>query len=548
MANVYLRLATLLCASCLAAASASETLASHANLRRLTEEQYRRSIADIFGADIVIAGRFEQERRTGGLLAIDSNAGSFSPSSYEQYEQMARSIAAQITDKNHRASLISCSPKNPRAADDGCASLFLKNAGLFLYRRPLRESELSALTALAHSTADQFEDFYGGLQAALGSMLLSPQFLFRVEIGTADVKAPDVYMMDGYSKATRLSYFLWNTTPDQMLLAAAGSGKLDTQAGLTKEVNRMLQSPKLVSGVRAFFSDMLALEGFANLSKDTVIYPRYDSAVARDARESLLRLITDQLLTRDADYRELFTTRRDFLTRRLGLIYDVPVQNRYGWTPYEFSADDHRDGIMTRISLLSLYSHPGRSSATLRGKAIRELLICQNVPPPPPNVNFSLVQDTSNAQFKTARARLAKHSEDSMCASCHKLTDPLGLSLETFDSSGEFRTTENGAPIDTSGFLGDQKFADAAGLGQALHDDPQTAACVVQRTYNYSVGRVTSKTDRPFLKELTAGFTTDGYRYPELLRRIVSSEQFYHIWTEPAAVVPNTADLNASPH
>jgi hypothetical protein len=224
------------------------------------------------------------------------------------------------------------------------------------------------------------------------------------------------------------------------------------------------------------------------------------------------------------------------------------VQNRYGWTPYEFAADDHRDGIMTRISLLSLYSHPGRSSATLRGKAIRELLICQTVPPPPPNVNFSLVQDTSNVQFKTARARLAKHSEDSMCASCHKLTDPLGLSLETFDSSGEFRTVENGAVIDTSGFLGDKKFADAAGLGQALHDDPQTAACVVQRAYNYSVGRVTSKSDRPFLKDLTAGFAADGYRYPELLRRIVLSEQFYHVWSDPVPVAAATADLNATPH
>jgi uncharacterized protein DUF1592/uncharacterized protein DUF1588/uncharacterized protein DUF1595/uncharacterized protein DUF1585/uncharacterized protein DUF1587 len=534
--------------SAAAAAAAAEVTAPRTNLRRLTEEQYRRSIADIFGADIVIAGRFEQERRTAGLLAIDSTSGSFSPSSYEQYDQMARSIAAQVTDKDHRSSLISCVPRDVRAADDKCARKFLSNAGMLLYRHPVTNEELETLMALAHATGDNFKDFYLGVQAALASALLSPEFLFRMESGVADNAAPDGYRMDGYSKATRLAYFLWNSTPDETLLRAAEEGNLDHRAGLTEQVNRMLRSPKVVAGTRAFFSDMLGLEGFSSLSKDTVIYPRFDSAVGRDAREELLRLITDQLLTRDGDYRDLFTTRRDFLTRRLGLIYDVPVQNRYGWTAYEFSAQDHRDGVLTRISLLSLYSHPGRSSATLRGKAVRELLLCQNVPPPPPNVNFSLVQDTSNAQFRTARARLAKHSEDSMCASCHKLTDPLGLALENFDSSGEFRNSENGAAIDASGFLGDRSYADATGLGQALHDDPQTAACLVQRTYDYATGHAAPRSDRPYLRELTAGFVTDGYRYPALLSRIVLSDQFYRLWSDTAPTTVAAVDFKATPH
>jgi Protein of unknown function (DUF1592)/Protein of unknown function (DUF1588)/Protein of unknown function (DUF1595)/Protein of unknown function (DUF1585)/Protein of unknown function (DUF1587) len=530
------------------AVAAAEVTAARTNLRRLTEEQYRRSIADIFGADIVIAGRFEQERRTAGLLAIDSTSGSFSPSSYEQYDQMARSIAAQVTDKEHRSALISCVPKDVRAADDKCARKFLSNAGMLLYRRPVTIEELETLTALAHSTGDNFKDFYLGVQSALASVLLSPEFLFRMESGIADKAARDGYRMDGYSKATRLAYFLWNSTPDEALLRAAQTGSLDTREGLTEQVNRMLHSPKVLAGTRAFFSDMLGLEGFSSLSKDSVIYPRFDSAVGRDAREELLRLITDQLLTRDGDYRDLFTTRRDFLTRRLGLIYDVPVQNRYGWTEYEFSAQDHRDGVLTRISLLSLYSHPGRSSATLRGKAIRELLLCQNVPPPPPNVNFSLVQDTSNAQFRTARARLAKHSEDSMCASCHKVTDPLGLALENFDSSGEFRTSENGAAIDASGFLGERSFADATGLGQAMHDDPQSAACLVQRSYDYATGRAAPRAERPFLRDLTAGFVADGYRYPALLRRIVLSDQFFGLWSETAPTSAAVVDLKATPH
>jgi hypothetical protein len=556
MADVFRRFPELVCAFAIMAAvfpsipaaAAAEVTAPRTNLRRLTEEQYRRSIADIFGADIVIAGRFEQERRTAGLLAIDSTSGSFSPSSYEQYDQIARSIAAQVTDKDHRSSLISCQPRDVRAADDKCARKFLSNAGLLLYRRPVANLELETLTALAHSTGDNFKDFYLGVQSALATILLSPEFLFRMESGVPDSAAADGYRMDGYSKATRLAYFLWNSTPDEELLRAAQKGTLDSREGLIEQVNRMLRSPKVLAGTRAFFSDMLGLEGFSSLSKDTVIYPRFDSAVGRDAREELLRLITDQLLTRDGDYRDLFTTRRDFLTRRLGLIYDVPVQNRYGWTAYEFSEQDHRGGMLTRISLLSLYSHPGRSSATLRGKAIRELLLCQNVPPPPPNVNFSLVQDTSNAQFRTARARLAKHSEDAMCASCHKVTDPLGLALENFDSSGEFRISENGALIDASGFLGDRSFTDATGLGQAMHDDPQSAVCLVQRSYDYATGRATARAERPFLRDLTAGFIADGYRYPALLRRIVLSDQFYRLSSETAPTTVAAVDLKATPH
>jgi hypothetical protein len=519
---------------------------SYAGLRRLTEEQYRRSIADIFGADITIAGRFEQERRTAGLLAIDSTSGSYSPSGFEQYEQIARSIAAQITDADHRATLIPCTPKDAKAADEACAARFLASAGTMLYRRPLSAGEVSVLTDVAATATAKLGDFYAGLQAALATMLASPRFLFRLESAIADPSTPGAYRLDGYAKATRLSFFLWNSTPDALLLTAAGKGQLDTPKGLARQVDRMMRSPKLEAGVRAFFSDLLGFDGYANLSKDTVIYPRFDSSVGQDSREEVLRLIADHLLTRDEDYRDLFTTRRSFLTRRLGLIYKVPVQNRFGWTPYEFAADAQRDGLLTRLSFLALHSHPGRSSPTLRGKAVRELLLCQPVPPPPANVDFALLQDTSNPQFRTARARLAKHNEDAVCAGCHKLTDPLGLPLETFDSSGEFRASENGAAIDASGSLGKQSFADAVGLGRALHDDPQTASCVVTRTYNYATGRATSKAERDFVRGLADSFAKDGYRYTALLRRIVSSDEFYRL-RPPAAESQNVvADVKAT--
>src|SRR6185312_12724451 len=170
-----------------------------------------------------------------------------------------------------------------------------------------------------------------------------------------------------------------------------------------------------------------------------------------------LRTIVDLLLHRNGDYRDLFTTRDTFLTPALAALYGVPLaraQELGGaipWVPYHFSDSDPYIGILTQVSFLSLHSHPGRSSPTRRGKALRENILCQKVPPPPGNVDFSLVQNTNDPNFKTARQRLTAHRKEAMCAGCHKITDPVGLALENFDSAGSFRTSENGAPIDASG-------------------------------------------------------------------------------------------------
>jgi hypothetical protein len=165
----------------------------------------------------------------------------------------------------------------------------------------------------------------------------------------------------------------------------------------------------------------------------------------------------------------------------------------------------------------------------LRGKAVREVLLCQKVPSPPANVNFTLVQDTKNPQYKTARARLGAHATDPTCAGCHKIMDPIGLGLEAFDSGGSLRGSENGEVIDTHGELDGMKFTDAAGLAKAVHDDPATPSCAVTRAYSYGVGRLPARTEGDLLKTLQASFKDDGYRFPALLRRIALSPEFYRV-------------------
>jgi hypothetical protein len=286
---------------------------------------------------------------------------------------------------SHRRAL----PCNPRAADgpdDACTLIVLRQFGLPLFRRPPTEARLAELVTIAREAADAHHDFYAGLKTALVGLLASPDFLFRVDVTESGAGQPGDVRLDAYSRAARLSYFLWDAEPDAELLAAAARGDLDERSGLTAQVDRLIASPRLEDGVRAFFTDFLGFDAFDHLEKDGAIYPAFSPKVAQDAKEQTLRTATDLLVARRGDYRDLFTTHDTFMTRRLGMVYGVPVESRTGWERFRFPADDPRGGLLAEISFTALHAHPGRSSPTLRGKAIRELLLCQTVPAPPNNV------------------------------------------------------------------------------------------------------------------------------------------------------------------
>jgi hypothetical protein len=498
--------------------------------RRLSQDQYRQVIADLFGPTIKVGGRFEPDIRRDSLIAVGSSEVSVTASGLEEYDKIARNVAAQVVSEAHRATLIPCRPAKANAPDDACASQFLGEAGRMLYRRPLTADELASRVRVANESAVGLKDFYNGLGISLATMLVSPKFLFREEVAEPDPDHAGQFRMDSWSKASQLSFFLWNAAPDPMLLDAAAKGELETQSGLAKQVDRMLASPRLQAGVRALFSDMLGFDEFQTLAKDTMIFPKFNPAVARDAREQTLRTITNVLLTEKGDYRDIFTTRKTFLTQQLASVYAVPlVAPDGGWAPYEYAEGDPRAGIVSEVAFVALHSHPGRSSPTLRGKAVREVLLCQKVPSPPANVNFTLVQDTKNPQYKTARARLGAHATEATCAGCHKIMDPIGLGLEGFDSGGSVRTSENGVLIDTAGELDGMKFKDAAGLAQAVHDDPAAPACIVSRAYAYGAGRLAGRDEADLIKSLQKNFQDSGYRFPALLRDIATSDEFYRV-------------------
>ncbi len=217
---------------------------------------------------------------------------------------------------------------------------------------------------------------------------------------------------------------------------------------------------------------------FDAVSLDPNFFPRYTPTIKDEAQEQTLRTIVDHVVNRHGDYRDLFTTPHTFLNKDLAALYAVPLVDASAngqpqrWLPYTYPAGDPRSGVLSQASFTTLFSPSGRTSPTVRGKALRQNILCEKVPPPPGNVSFKFVEDTSNPQFKTTRERVTAHRTEPMCAGCHKLTDPLGLALENFDSAGEFRTTENGVQIDASGELSGKQFVGAQGLAQAVHDDP----------------------------------------------------------------------------
>ncbi|MBX7198855.1 MAG: DUF1592 domain-containing protein [Rhodospirillaceae bacterium] len=502
-------------------------------MRRLSGEQYQNVIHDVFGPTIELGGRFEPDLRVNGLLAVGSGDVSITAAGIEQYDLMARRIASQIVDEKRRDMMLRCKPANVAAADDACAAQVMARVGRILYRRPLTQTELQAYVTAANVGAVKTKSFYSGLSLSLAAMLSSPKFLFRTETAEPDPDHAGGWRLDAYSKAQQLSFFLWNSGPDQLLLDAAESGKLNTKKGVAEQVERMIASPRLEEGVRAFFIDDFGFDQFETLTKDTTLFPKFSAQAAADAQEQTLRTVVDLLIKNKGDYRDIFTTKKTFITQELGAIYKIPVVDTLPngapdtWQAYQFPADDPRGGILTQVAFTALHSPPGRGSPTLRGKALREVLLCQKVPAPPANVKFDIVQDTNNPLYKTARDRLNAHATNPVCAGCHKIIDPIGLALENFDGAGAYRTTEQGARIDTSGSLDGVNFTTAAELGKAVHDNPNTPSCLVSRLSAYALGRPVQ--EAAWLEDLNKRFAAYGYQVPALMREIAESDNFFAV-------------------
>lgn len=520
------------------AAVAPLTARTTVALRRLTESQYRHSIADVFGPDLKLEARFEPERREGGLLAIGNASLSITTSGLEQYYALAQSISDQVLVGERRDEVVGCGKPSVRAEQDACVRAFISAKGEQLFRRPLTEAETAARMAVWSNAIGQTGDFDGSLKLVLTSLLVAPDFLFRVERAEA---APGGMRLDGYTRAERLSFLLWDQAPDAELMAAAERGDLFTEAGLRAQIDRMTASPKLEQGVRAFFADMLQFDAFENMAKDPATYPKFSQAVADSSREETLRFLVDHLVTQNADYRDIFTSRKTILNRPLSAVYQVPFPSKEAWADYTFSEESGRSGILTQAAFLSLFSHPAASSPTRRGIKVNEIFQCVPTADPPPDVDFSKVQALDHG---TVRVRLIAHMTNPGCSSCHKVSDPPGLALEHFDGLGQLRKYENGELIDVSAEMGPKTFTGAAGLGEYLRESPLVPSCLTRNVYTYGTGRAFDYSEMDYLNRQTGAFAAGGYRMRDLYRAIATSPEFFKVvLPEGAGQTPAARDV-----
>lgn len=489
---------------------------AEAHLTRLTAAQYRNAVRDVLGEGLALPPQLEPDLPSSGLLSVGASESTISGWGVEQYEAGAFSLAAQVMDDAaRRDALVPCTPSG--TTDPACTKAFVESLGRRLWRRPLTTEEVDALVAVAGDAASTLGDFYDGLEFALAGLLQSPSFLFRAELGAGG-------RYDDYEMASRLSFFLWNTTPDDVLLEAAAAGELTTHEGLAAHARRMIDDDRARDGVRQFFTDMLELYELDALTKDPKLFVHFSTDVGGYAREETLRLVEHIVFEKDTDYRELLTTNETFVNRHLAAIYAVPAGAREGFAKVTLPASSGRRGLLGHLSFLGLQSHSVASSAVLRGLFVRKVLLCQEVPPPPVDVNTALPEPTETAP--TLRERNRIHLENPTCAQCHNFMDPIGLGFENFDGLGRWRDKDNGATIDASGQLDGVPFANPWELSQVVRDHENVGICFTRTLYRYATSHVEQADEGQLIIALSERFEQQGFRVKALLFDIVTSPGF----------------------
>ena len=486
-------------------------------LPRLTAAQYRNSVRTLFGPDIVVASDPELDVRSGGLLAVGAGVATVSPRGAENYERLAYAIAEQVLAPERRDRVLPC-PAD--AADRACLEAFARTQGHRVWRRPLTAAEIDRLVTVGTTAADTLGDPLQGFEFTLAAMLQSPHFIFRRELGPGPEGGP----YNDHAMASRLSFLLWNTTPDDALLAAADAGELTDDTALRARAEAMLNDERARDGVMQIFVEWLGLDGLDALQKDPTIFTAMSPELAPAARHETLAVLDDIVFERDADFREFIDGRRTIVDRKLAALYGVRAPAREGFAPVELPEETRRRGFLGMVSFLAVNAHPTSSSATLRGKFIREKLLCQIVPPPPSDVDTSIPAPSGTT--RTLRERVAEHLTNPSCAGCHVMTDGIGLAFENFDGIGVWRDTDHGAEIDATGDLDGTPFPDAdvlTGLIAAHEDFP---GCVTRYVARYGTGSIEGRDQRALIDALAARFVAGDHRFRALLVDFIMSPAF----------------------
>lgn len=489
-------------------------------IRLLLRAQYVESIRTLLGDAAAVAADPPLDTSLNGFTAIGSAQLAIGDSEIDRYESSARAVAEAAVDQQAHADYFSCTPTG--ATDEACASEFVSTFGRLAFRRPLEAIELEQYTAVAVTAGGDLGEFDDGIEAALGAMLQSPNFLYQVEQGVPDPAGGDHRVLTDVEMATRMSFFIGGTTPDAELLDLAESGALSGEQGVREAALALVESTEARGALANFSRELLRLHELEGLPKDPTAFPAFDEVLAEAMHEETLHLIEHIAFEQDGDFRDVFDADYTFVNDVLASHYGVPGEFGSEFVQVTLPPDQKRGGLLGHAGILSVLSHVSTTSPTLRGKFIRESLLCQNIPAPPPEV----VTDLPTGESATMRERLEEHMVNPSCAGCHVLMDPLGFGLESYDGIGAFRTTENGQPIDDSAELEGQPFSGAKELGALLKTDENVAQCLVRNLYRHATGHLETPSEQEELKAVGVAFADSGFRIKNALVEIVASPTF----------------------
>lgn len=488
-----------------------------ATLHRLTRAQYVASTRALMG-DVVVPDDLEVDTPLHGFTTIGAAELTIGPRAAEQFEAAALSVAEQAIAR--REGFTGCD-----AAEEGCRRAFLARFGRQAWRRPIDGAELDELVALSTEVGGLLRDPWRGLELTVAGVLQSPDFLFRVEVGEPDPDDPGRRRYTAYEMASRLSFLLWGTTPDDALLAAAASGALVTDAGIRAAAERLIDAPEARPALRRFFAEYFVLDRLDSLTKDADAFPQMSPSLGASMRDEVLTVLDALVFEDDTDVRRLLTTRDTFVNDELAALYGLPAVDGGGMQPTRLPADNPRGGLLGTGAFLALNAHFSTTSPTLRGKYVQNILLCVDIPPPPPGVVADLAEEGGDVP-RTTREKLARHRDDPACAGCHVLMDPLGLGLERFDAIGAYRTTENGLPVDARSELNGAPFEGPRALGELLRGDPRVADCITRRAYRYATGHLEARSEEVSVRAIRDTFAASGHRVRAMLLALVTSDGF----------------------
>lgn len=493
---------------------------------RLTHGQYDNTVRDLLGVTEGPSAAFLGDSAVGGFtnnaeqLVVNDRLA-------RDYRRAAEEIGdALVVDPPRIAALVGCSPSDGEA----CAREFISAFGRRAFRRPVTEAELTALVAVYNNAGGLYATgtpFEQGIAMIVEAILQSPHFLYRVELSVPEAGA-EIVALDGWEIATRLSYMLWNSTPDDALLAAAEAGELDTAEGIEVQARRLLADPRAADPVGDFHAQWLHMDRYGNIAKDTDLFPNFDAQTPASMANETVEFFRRVILDGEGTYADLMTSRTTYVDARLAQIYGLPGE--FGDTLTEVQLDPAtRSGFLTQPGFLAANAYFAESSPIHRGVFIQRQVLCADIPDPPPGIDLEL--PPADDTIRTTRQRVELHTSPEQCSSCHDLVNAPGFAFENFDALGAVRSLDNGEPVNTAAsFVGPDgtmiTFTDSVDMIGQLAESEEAKRCYLTQWFRYASARTEDEQDSCTLDGMHTSMLESDYDVQEMLVALTQTVSF----------------------